>query len=63
LRSTIKLREVEESITDLTRIYKPAVADVDRFVKRFVRKYNVTKGYENELKQIVLNELKVLEQA
>lgn len=63
MRSTIKIREVEASIKDLARIYKPAVSEVDQFVKRFVRKYNITKGYENDLKQIVLNELKSIGQA
>jgi hypothetical protein len=59
--NAIKLSEVEQSIKDLTRIYKPAASEVDRFVKRFVLKYNITKGYENELKRIVLNQLKAME--
>lgn len=54
-KSTINFGEVRNSIRDLTRIYKPK--DPDRFVRDFVRKYNIQRGFEAELKQIVANEL------
>jgi len=60
LRKTINTGEVSQSIRDLTKVYKPSETEVDNFVRRFVRKYNITKGYEKELKQIVLNELKAM---
>lgn len=60
--NVIKIGEVEQSISDLTRIYKPKIDGVDRFVNRFIHKYRITAGYEKRLKQIVLDELKKLEE-
>jgi len=59
-KRTINFGEVVQSIKELTHIYKPTEKGVDKFVKDFVRKYNVHKGFEDELKTIVLNELKNL---
>lgn len=48
-----KYDDVRQSIIDLARIYKPNTDRVPDFVREFVRKYNVHKGYESELEQLV----------
>lgn len=47
--------DVTTSIRDLAKIYKPT--DIKSFVKSFIRKYNVQKGYEEKLEAIVREEL------
>ncbi|KIL35138.1 hypothetical protein SD71_16025 [Cohnella kolymensis] len=55
--AVIKIGEVEQSIKDLTRIYKPKLEGVDRFVRRYVLKYRIPAGYEKRLKNLVIAEL------
>jgi transcription initiation factor TFIIIB Brf1 subunit/transcription initiation factor TFIIB len=50
-KSNVDYNDVRSSIRDLAVIYKPS--DPKRFVAQFVYKYNVQKGYEAELEQIV----------
>ncbi|WJH35305.1 hypothetical protein MJA45_23615 [Paenibacillus aurantius] len=47
--------EVKESLLEMVHIYKPK--DARRFVNDFVRKYRITKGYEDELTNLVKGEL------
>lgn len=47
--------EVKQSLLELARIYKPK--DARQFVNDFVRKYRITKGYEDELTQLVKVEM------
>jgi hypothetical protein len=55
-KSNVDYNDVRSSIRDLAAIYKPA--DPRRFVAVFVHKYNVQKGYEAELEQIVRDVLR-----
>jgi hypothetical protein len=55
LSKTVNYGEVRKSIRELTRIYKPK--NPERFVKQFIAKYNVQRGYEKELQNDVLDEL------
>jgi hypothetical protein len=57
MSKVINIGEIETSITQLTRIYKPSIAEADAFVKQYVRKYRIPAGYDKRLKEIVLNEL------
>jgi hypothetical protein len=50
-----KTDEVKQSLRELARIYKPK--DPRRFVNEFVRKYRITRGYEEELTTLVKMEL------
>ncbi len=50
-KSNVDYNDVRSSIRDLAVIYKPS--DPKRFVREFVYKYNVQKGYEAELERIV----------
>ncbi|WP_058301374.1 hypothetical protein [Gorillibacterium timonense] len=50
-----KTDEVKESLIELARIYQPK--DARQFVNDFVRKYRITKGYEEELTQLVKTEM------
>jgi len=43
--------DVRQSIRDMALIYKPT--DVKSFVRNYVRKYNIQKGFEKELESIV----------
>jgi hypothetical protein len=52
---------VEDSVRDLTRIYKPSNPDL--FVKEYIRKYRIPKGNEVKLKSFVLDELKKMKAA
>jgi hypothetical protein len=56
-----KLDEVRASIIDLTRVYKPKMSEVPRFVRDFIRKYNVTRGYNIELEKTVHEELEKMQ--
>ncbi|MEO3945516.1 hypothetical protein [Gorillibacterium sp. CAU 1737] len=53
-----KTDEVKESLIELARIYQPK--DARAFVNDFVRKYRITKGYEDELTQLVKTEMSKL---
>ncbi len=59
MSGTIDYGATKQSLIDLTRIYKPK--DVDKFVRGFVRKYNIPRGFESALKTIVFDELKKLQ--
>lgn len=50
-----KTDEVKQSLMELARIYQPK--DARQFVNDFVRKYRITKGYEDELTQLVKTEM------
>jgi len=50
-----KTDEVKQSLIELARIYQPK--DARQFVNDFVRKYRITKGYEDELTQLVKTEM------
>jgi hypothetical protein len=47
--------EVQESLRELTRIFRPK--DPRKFVKDYIRKYRITGGYEDELTTLVEREL------
>ena len=47
--------EVKQSLLELARIYQPK--DARSFVNEFVRKYRITKGYEDELTHLVKAEM------
>ena len=49
--------EVERSIRDLAKIYKPTPAEVPAFVERFIRKYKIPKGHERRLRNAVRDEM------
>ena len=51
-RPSVEYSDVRTSIRDLAKIYKPSNAKA--FVKSFVNKYNVQKGFEEELESIVV---------
>ncbi|HIW33500.1 MAG TPA: hypothetical protein IAA29_12015 [Candidatus Paenibacillus intestinavium] len=55
-RPSVEYSDVRTSIRDLAKIYKPK--DAKAFVRSFIHKYNVQKGYEEELEAIVLEALK-----
>jgi hypothetical protein len=50
--------EVKQSLLELARIYQPK--DARQFVNEFVRKYRITKGYEEELTHLVKDEVSKL---
>lgn len=50
--------EVKQSLLELARIYQPK--DARQFVNEFVRKYRITKGYEEELTHLVKVEVSKL---
>jgi hypothetical protein len=60
LPNTVNYGEVRKSIRDLTRTYKPK--DPVKFVKEFVKRYNIQKGFEKELLAEVQDELMKLNQ-
>jgi hypothetical protein len=53
-----KTDEVKQSLIELARIYKPK--DPRKFVNEFVRKYRITRGYEEELTSLVTLEMSKL---
>lgn len=48
---------VEQSFKDLYRIYKPN--NLDKFTKKFMKKYRIPKIYEEKLKSLVSDNEKV----
>lgn len=55
MSKTVNYGEVRKSVRELARIYKPK--NPERFVKQFIEKYKVQKGFENELLADVRDEL------
>jgi hypothetical protein len=54
-----EIANVEQSIRDLVRIYRPA--DPEKFAREYIAKYGIPRGHERRVREVVADAIAKLE--